>query len=45
MFIRIWKKNGKTDTMKINTTAEMDQIKTLAEKFGWEIDIIGKRPW
>ena len=45
MFVRIWKKNGETDTTKINTTAEMDQIKALAERFGWEIDIIGKRPW
>lgn len=45
MFVRIWKKNGGTDTMKINTADEMAQIKVLAEKFGWEIDIIGKRPW
>ena len=44
MIIRIWKKNGETTTTTV-TAEQMDQIKALADRFGWEIDLIGKRPW
>ena len=45
MLVRIWHKDGYTDLMKVNSADEMNWLTVLAEKFDWEIDVIGKRPW
>ena len=45
MMMRIWKKNGETMEVTINTKEDMARLELLAQKFGWELDVIGRRPW